>query len=103
MSTSEGHARAPVRGGRLSRNARRESTTDPSRQCLHLQLCSREIVEIFYLLKADIPHTCVVENEGGKDRSCRDERRWCGRVRRTVQVTVNLQGVFFDWSRSEKF
>ena len=47
-------------------------------------------MEIFDLLKADIPHTCVVENEGGKDRSCRDERRWCGRVRRTVQVTVNL-------------
>ena len=38
VSTSEGHARAPVRGGRLSRNARRESTTDLGQQSLHLQL-----------------------------------------------------------------
>ena len=75
-------ARAPVQGGRLSRNARRESTTDPSQQSLHLQLCGREFVKISNISsKLDTPHTCVEENEGGKDRSCRDERRWCGGVR----------------------
>ena len=33
----------------------------------------------------------VIEEESAKDRRCRDERRWRGRVRRAVQMAVHLR------------
>ena len=33
----------------------------------------------------------VIEEQSAKDRRCRDERRWRGRVRRAVQMAVHLR------------